>query len=370
LISGLAAAGAAVVVIAIVASSGGLGSGGRHVVPELRGQRLDVAEAKLDAIGLDSDMKGGGTFGVVVESHWRVCDQEPLAGATAGSVLLVVDRECEWTVPDVTGERLKVAEATLDRDGTPYVVTYPDTARAPGASRRFTVCEEDPQYGTTTEPVRLAVNRTCELPDLTGIVLARAISRLTSAGVVAEAFTAAGHRVPKASGWRVCEQDPPPYEPALRVRLTVHRTCALPDASGLTLAAAVKKLAITGVAVEASTDAGRRVSNARGWWVCGQDPSPGDPADRVALTVRRDCGAGQPLPYVEGDSLDSARTALGEIGVPYTVVTSRYSRGVEGYYLEVCKQVPAAGETVLPGHRALLYVAGDCYSEWPYGFRK
>jgi len=58
------------------------------------GQRLDVAESDAEEAGISVKVLGGGTFGVVVPSHWTVCKQEPSSGATANRVKLIVAREC------------------------------------------------------------------------------------------------------------------------------------------------------------------------------------------------------------------------------------------------------------------------------------
>jgi hypothetical protein len=64
-------------------------------MPNLIGRRLDVAEAKLDALGIGYVEVGGGTFGIVVRSNWTVCETDPSAGAAVtGAVSLIVDREC------------------------------------------------------------------------------------------------------------------------------------------------------------------------------------------------------------------------------------------------------------------------------------
>src|SRR2546421_13043966 len=52
-------------------------------VPDVRGQRLDLAEARLDARGLRWEELGGGVFGVVGRSNWYVEDQVPLPGRRA-----------------------------------------------------------------------------------------------------------------------------------------------------------------------------------------------------------------------------------------------------------------------------------------------
>ena len=87
---------------AALAASGCGGEGEPKVVPDLRGQRLDIAESRLDQADLDFGISGGGTFGVLVRSRWWVCDQDFRPGAKSTEVTLIVDRSCEWTVPDVT----------------------------------------------------------------------------------------------------------------------------------------------------------------------------------------------------------------------------------------------------------------------------
>src|SRR5579871_4654848 len=49
--------------------------------PNEIGKRLDVAESDLEESHLPYQVIGGGTFGVVVPSHWTVCETEPKAGA-------------------------------------------------------------------------------------------------------------------------------------------------------------------------------------------------------------------------------------------------------------------------------------------------
>jgi hypothetical protein len=64
------------------------------VVPRLIGQRLDVAEYKLVAVGLRYKEIGGGTFGILVPSNWKVCQQIPSGGAKVAKgtrVALIVE---------------------------------------------------------------------------------------------------------------------------------------------------------------------------------------------------------------------------------------------------------------------------------------
>ena len=80
-------------VIALVAVLAGCGGSSRPTrVPNVRYERLDVAEARLDARGLGWEEIGGGTFGVIVRSNWYVREQIPAPGDTATTVRLVVER--------------------------------------------------------------------------------------------------------------------------------------------------------------------------------------------------------------------------------------------------------------------------------------
>ena len=49
-------------------------------VPDLVGQRLDVAKDRLARAGFDVDVTGGGLFGIIEESNWEVVEQDPRAG--------------------------------------------------------------------------------------------------------------------------------------------------------------------------------------------------------------------------------------------------------------------------------------------------
>jgi serine/threonine protein kinase len=64
-------------------------------VPSLAGQPLDVAEQRLDDLGLRSTEEGGGLFGVLIASEWDVCDTSPPADSTVrpgSTVRLLIDR--------------------------------------------------------------------------------------------------------------------------------------------------------------------------------------------------------------------------------------------------------------------------------------
>jgi beta-lactam-binding protein with PASTA domain len=64
-------------------------------VPSLVGQPLDVAERRLDDLGLRASEEGGGIFGVLLPSDWEVCQTSPPADSTVRpgtTVRLLIDR--------------------------------------------------------------------------------------------------------------------------------------------------------------------------------------------------------------------------------------------------------------------------------------
>src|SRR4029077_13537524 len=61
------------------ATGGGSGASG-VTVPSLAGQPPDVAERRLDDLGLNSSEEGSGIFGVLIPSDWDVCESTPSAG--------------------------------------------------------------------------------------------------------------------------------------------------------------------------------------------------------------------------------------------------------------------------------------------------
>jgi beta-lactam-binding protein with PASTA domain len=148
------------------------GCGGRDAkaVPRVDGERLDVAKETLDDAGLGYEVIGGGAFGVVVESHWQVCEQHPKAGRRARSVELVVARSCPRSfprrgVPDVVGLRLDAAERELGRRGLEYYVYAEDKVII---RSNWTVCDQSSARGGRADQieVELYVDRfSCDWED-------------------------------------------------------------------------------------------------------------------------------------------------------------------------------------------------------------
>ena len=58
-------------------------------VPDVEGERLDVAQELLDDAGLGYEVIGGGALGVIVRRNWQVCEQRPRAGRTSSGATQV-----------------------------------------------------------------------------------------------------------------------------------------------------------------------------------------------------------------------------------------------------------------------------------------
>lgn len=65
-------------------------------VPDVEGERLDVAESELDDLKIPYEEIGGGALGVVDVTAWVVCETRPGPGKSAnGTVKLIVARPGE-----------------------------------------------------------------------------------------------------------------------------------------------------------------------------------------------------------------------------------------------------------------------------------
>jgi hypothetical protein len=143
---------------AITVSATACGSVTPRPVPAVTGERLDIAEDTLDAVGLRYHTVGGGAFGIVVRSDWLVCGQSPPPRARATTVVLTVARAC--LVPSVVGETLDGARDELEDeelevrvhslDGDPVVI-----------EAFWTVCRQSPAAGVPAQPVDLYVSHDC-----------------------------------------------------------------------------------------------------------------------------------------------------------------------------------------------------------------
>ncbi|GAA1465154.1 PASTA domain-containing protein [Microbacterium thalassium] len=98
------------------------GSGEPAVMPEVVGKQLDVAKSDIERAGFGDDIEvvGGGIFGVLDDSNWVVCEQEPAAGADVAAPRLVVDRECVST-EESAGPEATPTEPTAEPTTEPTV---------------------------------------------------------------------------------------------------------------------------------------------------------------------------------------------------------------------------------------------------------
>lgn len=96
------------------------------VMPDVVGNRLDVAQNDIERAGFGGDVEvvGGGLFGVIDESNWIVCEQSPAPGETITEPRLIVDRECDaesadeelspTPAPSAAGSEAPVTDTTVD----------------------------------------------------------------------------------------------------------------------------------------------------------------------------------------------------------------------------------------------------------------
>lgn len=144
----LSLATAAVLVIGVAGcGSGEEESSAEVVMPDVIGQQLDVALSDIERAGVEDDVEilGGGTFGVVDESNWQVCEQLPAAGeAVSDAPRLTVDREC----PNTDSE----AEAASP-ETTELPTTEPETTEPPTTEPTTTEPETTAPVATEVAPV-------------------------------------------------------------------------------------------------------------------------------------------------------------------------------------------------------------------------
>jgi beta-lactam-binding protein with PASTA domain len=150
-----------------IAACGGQDS---HSVPNVTGKRLDVAVDRLEDLGLEYDLLGGGTFGVVVKANWYVCEQHPSGGSRSASVELVVDRSCPSAsapgvrppvVPALEYRRLDDARAEAADAGVDVVV-HDEGVGPVVVEANWTVCSQYPAPGERASTVELYVERSCD----------------------------------------------------------------------------------------------------------------------------------------------------------------------------------------------------------------
>ena len=125
-------AGGLIGLVGVLVSCGGVGGEAPvPTMPEVVGERLDVAKSDIGRAGIEGETEilGGGTFGVVDDSNWTVCEQLPAAGSPVnGPPRLIVDRSCSTTITTTT--------AATD---APASTSAPPTTTTPPAQETLTV---------------------------------------------------------------------------------------------------------------------------------------------------------------------------------------------------------------------------------------
>ncbi len=173
---------------------GGCGGSSQSLMPAVEGMRLDAAQSDLKKAEVpedDVEIIGGGALGVIDESNWNVCKQEPRPGEPLdGPVRLTVDRECgaaeptataseptpdpepteeptpeateepeTFKMPKLVGENLQLAQDRLQARGS-YVLTQEDALglnRFQVLDSNWKVCSQKPRAGKRVPVDRLVV---------------------------------------------------------------------------------------------------------------------------------------------------------------------------------------------------------------------
>lgn len=172
------------------------GCGGEPAkMPDVETSRLDLALSDIERAGYNPDdveIVGGGALGVVDESNWTVCEQQPTAGATIEQNLrLTVDRECEDAAPEAAGESSD--QPTVDS-------VEPETSEPVGEDSESSAAEDAP-----------ASDERFRMPRLVGLILQDAQDLLQEHGsylLTQTDATGAGRFQVLDAHWKVCYQIP------------------------------------------------------------------------------------------------------------------------------------------------------------------
>jgi hypothetical protein len=117
-------------------------------MPDVVGEQLDVASSDIKRAGYEGEVEvvGGGTFGVVTESNWQVCEQLPAPGEPMDETpRLTVDRSCS----DAAQEPSEEAAEPEDTQKPSEEAAEPEVTQKPN---------EDPPAPVETQEVLTAEN--------------------------------------------------------------------------------------------------------------------------------------------------------------------------------------------------------------------
>lgn len=198
LIKKVAVAAAGTIAVATLAACGGSET---KAVPDVTGKRLDVALADFEDAGFgtsDSDIEvlGGGMFGVLDESNWYVCEQDPAPGKAAdgnNKPRVMVERECEGSE---SPESANEAGVETEPSGEPE----PEAAE-PAVDEEMTPAPEKKPKEKFVMPALVGQN----LQDAQDVLQARGSWVLTQTDATGlERFQVLD------ANWKVCWQKPAP----------------------------------------------------------------------------------------------------------------------------------------------------------------
>lgn len=185
--------------ISIVLPFSGCADGEPVTMPDVVGKRLDIATSDVERAGFDDEVEvlGGGSFGVIDESNWTVCSQEPDGGSVISAApRITVDRTCD------AGDALDPEADEQAPESDAAVTPTEDTTAASSDERRKKKREPQP-----------AVAETFIMPALVGANLQEAQNLLQARGsflLTQTDGTGQGRFQMLDLGWKVCAQDPAP----------------------------------------------------------------------------------------------------------------------------------------------------------------
>jgi hypothetical protein len=125
-------------------------------MPDVVGQRLDVALSDVERAGIDDKVEvlGGGMFGVVDESNWTVCTQEPENGTEVSAApRLTVDRTCDSDIAPSKepAQETEASEPEADAysyQGPQYDIVAVDENQTPAKLNQYWVLTSESDYST------------------------------------------------------------------------------------------------------------------------------------------------------------------------------------------------------------------------------
>ena len=257
------------------------------------------------------------------------------------------------TVPNVTGQTLEQAEATLEQAGyTVGTTTEVFDQNVPSGS----VVSTDPAAGTPAAQgttVNLTVSKgkdQVQVPDLSGMTADQAKAALQKVGLTAVQGDSK-HSSSVAEG-KVCDQDPASGT-AVDANSTVTfylssgpESKSVPDVTGMSESEATSTLQSAGFTVSTSTQASDSVAKGN---VISQSPKSGSKAQtgsKVTIVISSGSDS-KSVPDLTGLSQSDAENQAESAGFNFSVTSTESSSTVAKGY--VIRQSPSAGKSAKSG---------------------